>query len=137
MKEKTILIADDEKDMVETLKFSLERLGYRCLSAYDGQDALDKARDQNPDLIILDIMMPKVDGFEVSRLLKFDEKYKHIPIIMLTARTQEKDKVLSDESGANMYFTKPFEMDDLVSSVNSMLGYVHGRENRVTPQGKP
>ncbi len=121
MEGKTILIADDEKDVVETLKFSLERLGYRCLSAYDGQDALDKARDQNPDLIILDIMMPKINGFKVSRLLKFDKKYRHIPIIMLTARTQEKDRAIGDETGANMYFTKPFEMDDLVSSVNSML----------------
>jgi DNA-binding response OmpR family regulator len=72
-------------------------------------------------LIILDVMMPKINGFQVSRLLKFDKKYKHIPIIMLTARTQEKDRVLGDETGADMYFTKPFEMDDLISSVDGFL----------------
>jgi DNA-binding response OmpR family regulator len=121
MEGKTILIADDEKDVVETLKFSLEKQGYHCLLAYDGQDALDKARGEDPDLIILDIMMPKINGFKVSRLLKFDIKYKHIPIIMLTARTQEKDRILGNETGADMYLTKPFEMDDLINSVNSIL----------------
>jgi DNA-binding response OmpR family regulator len=121
MEGKTILIADDEKDVVETLKFSLEKQGYHCLFAYDGQDALDKARGEDPDLIILDIMMPKINGFKVSRLLKFDIKYKHIPIIMLTARTQEKDRILGNETGADMYLTKPFEMDDLINSVNSIL----------------
>jgi DNA-binding response OmpR family regulator len=121
MDPRVVLVADDEKDVVETLKFSLETRGYRCLAAYDGQDALDKARTEKPDLIILDVMMPKINGFQVSRLLKFDKKYKHIPIIMLTARTQEKDRVLGDETGADMYFTKPFEMDDLISSVDGFL----------------
>lgn len=121
MEQKRILIADDEEDLVTTLQFTLEKEGYECLTAYDGKEALDKAKSENPDLIILDIMMPKMNGYEVSRLLKFDKRYKHIPIVMLTARTQEKDRELGDETGADMYVTKPFEMDNLVSTVNNIL----------------
>ena len=121
MEQKRILIADDEEDVVTTLQFTLEKEGYQCLTAYDGKEALDKAKSQNPDLIILDIMMPKMNGYKVSRLLKFDKKYKHIPIIMLTARTQEKDRMLGEETGADMYVTKPFEMDDLVSTIRNIL----------------
>ncbi|MGB8657321.1 MAG: response regulator [Candidatus Zixiibacteriota bacterium] len=121
MERKRILIADDEKDMVATLQFTLNQEGYQCLTAYDGQEALDKAKSENPDLIILDIMMPKMNGYKVSRLLKFDKRYKHIPIIMLTARTQEKDKKLGEETGADMYITKPFEMDALVNTIMNML----------------
>jgi DNA-binding response OmpR family regulator len=121
MEQKRILIADDEEDMVATLQFTLNQEGYQCLTAYDGQEALDKAKSENPDLIILDIMMPKMNGYKVSRLLKFDKRYKHIPIIMLTARTQEKDKKLGEETGADMYITKPFEMDALVNTIKNML----------------
>lgn len=121
MEQKRILIADDEKDMVATLQFALNQEGYQCLTAYDGQEALDKAKRENPDLIILDIMMPKMNGYKISRLLKFDKRYKHIPIIMLTARTQEKDKKLGEETGADMYITKPFEMDALVNTIKNML----------------
>lgn len=121
MEPKRILIADDEKDVVTTLQFTLEKEGYQCLTAHDGKEALDKAKSENPDLIILDIMMPKMNGYKVSRLLKFDKKYKHIPIIMLTARTQEKDRKLGDETGADMYVTKPFEIDDLVNTIRNIL----------------
>jgi two-component system alkaline phosphatase synthesis response regulator PhoP len=121
MEQKRILIADDEEDVVTTLQFTLEKEGYHCLTAYDGKEALDKAKRENPDLILLDIMMPKMNGYEVARLLKFDERYKHIPIVMLTARTQEKDKEVGHETGADMYITKPFEMDDLVSTVHNIL----------------
>jgi len=75
----------------------------------------------SPDLIILDLMLPKLDGYKVCRLLKFDEKYKHIPILMLTAKTQEKDKTLGMETGANEYITKPFEMDYLMEKVKAYL----------------
>ena len=121
MNQKRILIADDEEDVVVALKFTLEKEGYECLTAYDGKEALDKAKKDNPDLIVLDIMMPKLNGYEVSRLLKFDAKFKQIPIIMLTARTQAKDKEIGQETGADVYITKPFEMDALVSTVNNML----------------
>ena len=121
MERKRILIEDDEEDVVTTLQFTLEKEGYQCLTAYDGKEALDKAKRENPDLIILDIMMPKMNGYEVSRLLKFDERYKHIPIVMLTARTQAKDKEIGRDTGADVYITKPFEMDDLVSTVHNIL----------------
>jgi DNA-binding response OmpR family regulator len=121
MEQKRILIADDEEDVVTTLQFTLEKEGYQCLTAYDGKEALDKAKRENPDLIVLDIMMPKMNGYEVSRLLKFDARFKHIPIVMLTARTQAKDKEIGRDTGADVYITKPFEMDDLVSTVHNIL----------------
>jgi len=122
MEPKRILIADDEEDVVTALQFSLESEGFKCLTAYDGKEALDKARAEKPDLIILDIMMPKMNGYKVSRLLKFDVKYKDIPIIMLTARAQEQDKHIGKETGADEYVTKPFEMDALVRLIKRYLG---------------
>lgn len=118
---KKILIVDDEVDLVETVRFPLEMEGFNVLVSYNGEDALNQARKVKPDLIILDLMLPKLDGYKVCRLLKFDEKYKHIPILMLTARTQEKDKIMGMETGADEYITKPFEMDDLVERVKTYL----------------
>jgi DNA-binding response OmpR family regulator len=121
MKPKKILIVDDEVDLVETVRFPLELEGFDVLVSYNGEDALNQARKENPDLIILDLMLPKLDGYKVCRLLKFDEKYKHIPILMLTAKTQEKDKILGKETGADEYITKPFEMDYLMEKVKAYL----------------
>ena len=121
MSSKKILIVDDEVDLVETVRFPLEMEGYHVLVSYNGEDALNQARKENPDLILLDLMLPKLDGYKVCRLLKFDDKYKHIPILMLTAKTQEKDKALGMETGANEYITKPFEMDDLLKKVKAYL----------------
>jgi len=121
MSQKKILLVDDEVDLVETIRFSLENEGFTVLVSYDGEDALNQARKENPDLILLDLMLPKLDGYKVCRLLKFDERYKHIPILMLTAKTQEKDKLLGKETGANEYITKPFDMDKLLEKVKSYL----------------
>lgn len=121
IQEKKVLIVDDEIDVVTSLQFALEKEGYQCLTAYDGKEALDKAKGENPDLIILDIMMPKMNGYKVARLLKFDKKYKHIPIVMLTARTSGKDQELGYETGADRYVTKPFQIDNLVGVVNNFL----------------
>ena len=121
MNSKKILIVDDEADLVETIRFSLEMEGYHVLASYSGEDALNQARKENPDLILLDLMLPNLDGYKVCRLLKFDNRYKHIPILMLTAKTQEKDKALGMETGANEYITKPFEMDDLLKKVKQYL----------------
>ena len=118
---KKILIVDDEADLVETVRFPLEMEGFNVLVSYNGEDALNQARKEKPDLIILDLMLPKLDGYKVCRLLKFDEKYKHIPILMLTAKTQEKDKILGMETGADEYITKPFEMDVLMEKVKAYL----------------
>jgi DNA-binding response OmpR family regulator len=121
MDPKKILLVDDEVDLVETVRFPLEMEGYHVLVSYNGEDALNQARKENPDLILLDLMLPKLDGYKVCRLLKFDERYKHIPILMLTAKTQEKDKVLGLETGADEYITKPFEMDFLMEKVKEYL----------------
>ena len=121
MSPKKILVVDDEVDLVETVRFPLEMEGFDVLVSYNGEDALSQARKEKPDLIILDLMLPKLDGYKVCRLLKFDERYKHIPILMLTAKTQEKDKILGNETGADEYITKPFEMDYLMEKVKAYL----------------
>ena len=121
MEKKKILVVDDEVDIVKTIQFSLELEGYKVLVSYDGEDALTQARKENPDLILLDIMLPKLDGYKVCRLLKFDEQYKHIPILMMTAKTQEKDKLMGKETGADEYITKPFDMEELMEKVKSYL----------------
>jgi DNA-binding response OmpR family regulator len=118
---KKILIVDDEVFIVETVKFALEHAGYECLVAGDGIEAIRLTRENNPDLILLDIMLPKLNGFKVCRLLKFDEKFKHIAIIMMTARTQEKDVALGLETGADEYMTKPFEIDAMLRLVRKHL----------------
>ena len=119
---KKILIVDDEQDIVESLKFVLEAADYTCYLAYNGEEGLRLAKEIMPDLIILDVMMPKINGFKVSRLLKFDSKYKNIPILMLTARSQEEDKLIGEETGADEYITKPFELDVVLKKVNGYLG---------------
>jgi two-component system alkaline phosphatase synthesis response regulator PhoP len=121
MDQKKILVVDDEVDLVETIRFPLEAEGFNVLVAYNGEDALNMARTENPDLILLDIMLPKLDGYKVCRLLKFDERFRNIPIIMLTARAQEKDRIIGMETGANEYITKPFDMDKLLEKVKAYL----------------
>jgi DNA-binding response OmpR family regulator len=121
MNSKKILVVDDEVDLVKTIQFALEAEGYKVLVSYNGEDALNQSRKENPDLILLDLMLPKLDGYKVCRLLKFDEQYKHIPILMLTAKTQQKDRLLGMETGANEYITKPFDMDELMEKVKSYL----------------
>ena len=123
---KKILIVDDENDIVETIQFVLESQGYSCITAYDGEKGLKKAKDNNPDLIILDVMMPNINGFKICRLLKFDAKYKNIPIIMLTARSQQEDKNIGTETGADLYMTKPFDIEELVKNVKSLCPLEEG-----------
>ena len=116
-----ILVVDDEPDIVQVLTIGLEAAGYRVESAYDGPEGLKKARELNPDLILLDLMLPKMDGYRVCRLLKFDERYRHIPIIILSARTQGKDRELALETGANQFLTKPQPFTDLLSHIETLL----------------
>lgn len=122
---KKILIVDDEIDIVETLKFILEDVGYQCYCAFDGEEGLNLAREIMPDLMILDVMMPKINGYKISRLLKYDNKYKNIPIMMVTARSQDEDKLIGEETGVNEYITKPFEIDYVVKKVNEYLKAVN------------
>jgi len=122
MAKKRILMVEDEEDLRKMVKFRLEAMDYDVLEAEDGQMGLDKARADKPDLVILDLMLPKLDGFKVCRMLKFDEKHKHIPIIMFTARAQEKDELIGKEMGADAYITKPFEPDVLMVKIKELLG---------------
>ena len=119
---KNILIVDDEQDIVESLKFVLETAGFNCYTAFDGEEGLRLAKEIIPDLMILDVMMPKINGYKISRLLKYDSKYKEIPILMITARSQEEDKLIGEETGANEYITKPFDLDDVLKQVEKYLG---------------
>lgn len=118
---KKILIVDDEQDIVESLKFVLEASNFTCYTADNGEDGLRMAKEIVPDLIILDVMMPKINGYKISRLLKYDAKYKNIPILMVTARSQEEDKLIGEETGADEYITKPFELDEVVKKVEQYL----------------
>ena len=119
---KRILFVEDEPELVKALEVRFKALGYDVMSAHDGEEGLQKAREESPDIIILDIMLPKMDGYKVSRLLKFDEKYKSIPIIMLTAKAEEADKATGEETGADEYITKPFDWEFLLGKVKEHLG---------------
>ena len=101
-----ILVVDDEQDIVETMVFMLKQKGYECIWAYDGEEGLRLAKEESPDLIMLDVMMPKINGYKICRLLKFDSRYKNIPIIMVTARGQEQDIAIGEETGADEYITQ-------------------------------
>ena len=116
-----VLIADDDTDIVETLKFMLEAEGFEVLTAYDGEEALKTARTAFPDIILLDVMMPKINGYKVSRLLKFDKKFQDIPILMITARSQIEDQLIGEETGADEYITKPFEISNVIDLINKYL----------------
>ncbi len=121
MDKKKILVVDDELEFLEMLSMRLEANDYQVVTSLDGQEALDKARKEKPDLIILDLMLPKIDGYKVCRMLKFDEEYKNIPVILFTARTQESDIQLGREAGADAYLTKPFEPDILLAKIAGLL----------------
>jgi len=121
MDKKRILLVEDEKDMVYAVTLQLEANGYEVLSAYDGREGLGKAKKEKPDLIILDLMLPKMDGYKVCGLLKADTRYTKIPIVMFTARAQESDIKLGEELGADAYITKPFEPQVLLSKIRELL----------------
>ncbi len=116
--EKKILIVEDEQAIVDIISFNLEREGYTVLAAYDGEEGVEKAKAENPDLILLDLMLPKMDGYEVCKYLR---KTMSTPIIMLTAREEEVDKILGLELGADDYITKPFSMRELLARVKANI----------------
>ena len=120
MKEK-ILIVEDEKDIVKMLEYNLKKENFRTACAYDGEEGLEKAHSEHPDLIILDLMLPGMDGLEVCKSLKSENKTSGIPVIMLTAKAQEADKVVGLELGADDYVTKPFSPRELLARVKAVL----------------
>lgn len=116
-----ILVVDDEPFIVELVKFNLESAGYEVITASDGHEALKLIEKEHPDLIILDIMLPGIDGMEICRALRFKRETRDIPVILLTAKTGEIDKVLGLEMGADDYITKPFSPRELVARVRAVL----------------
>ena len=125
MKRKRILIIEDEPYMVELLKTRLEANNYEVIVAYDGMEGWRKARNEHPDLILLDIMLPGMDGFKICKLLKHDVRYRNVPIIMLTARANKEDMMMGKEAGADAYIAKPFDSKLLIQKIEELLGGKH------------
>ena len=116
-----ILIVEDDRDIVEMVEYNLQEEGYVTISALNGEGGVNLAGSEQPDLIILDIMLPVIDGFEVCRTLKSDDKTSHIPIIILSAKSQETDKVVGLELGADDYVTKPFSPRELIARIRAIM----------------
>lgn len=121
MLNKSILIVEDDKDILELIKYNLSKESFNIVSAFSGDDALKMAKSQQPDLILLDLMLPGIDGLEICKILKSDPELKGIPIIMVTAKGEETDIVLGLELGADDYIVKPFSPKVLVARVNAVI----------------
>ena len=116
-----ILVVDDEPEIIELVEFNLKQAGYAVTTAADGAEALKKVRAQKPDLIVLDVMLPEMDGFEICKALRLDAATAKVPIIMLTAKASEIDRVLGLELGADDYLTKPFSIVELLARLRAVL----------------
>ena len=121
MTERKVLVVDDEENITQILEFSITAEGYEVITASNGEEAIEKARKEQPNLIILDIMIPKVDGYEACRVLKSNPLTKKIPVILLTAKGREIDKRLGFEVGATDYIVKPFSPSKLIDKINEYL----------------
>jgi phosphate regulon transcriptional regulator PhoB len=124
----TVLVVDDEKDLVDLVKYHLEKEGLKCLEARDGETALQMANERCPDLVVLDLMLPGMDGLEICRKLRKDPKTSSMAIIMLTAKAEEVDRIVGLEMGADDYMVKPFSPRELVARVKAVLRRGHGQE---------
>jgi DNA-binding response OmpR family regulator len=120
--EATVLLVDDDPVILKLLQVNFEMEGYDVVTASDGAEGLEKARSEQPDIILLDIMMPKMDGLEVTRHLKADDNLKSIPIVLLSAKAQASDVQAGKDAGADDYLTKPFDPLELLSRVSEILG---------------
>jgi len=121
MGQKKILVVDDEIQLIELVQTRLEANGYEVITANDGEEGLEKAKSEKPDLIILDVMMPKMDGYKVCSLLKNDEQYKNIPIILFTGKAQEDFEDVGKKAGADAFITKPFDPPELLAKIEELL----------------
>ena len=126
-----ILVVDDEKTLVKGMKFNLENEGYEVECAYDGAAALELAREGRFDLLILDVMMPEMDGLEACMRIR---EFSNVPIIMLTAKSEDADKLMGFECGADDYLTKPFEMKELLARVEAVLRRAGGEDDKTKPR---
>lgn len=118
---KRILVIEDEKDIHNFLRLELENVGYEVEISEDGEDGLEKAKILRPDLILLDIMLPKLNGYTICSMLKGNDEYKSIPIIMLTARGEKQDSMFDEDVNPDAYIVKPFEIEALFSVINDIL----------------
>ena len=125
----TILVVDDEEDIIDLLQYNLEKEGYRTLAASNGIDGIELARQEKPDLIVLDIMMPGMSGIEVCKRLRQDAYLRHIPILMLTARTEEEVQIEGLDVGADIYFSKPVSIPVLSSQIRALLRTTQRSDN--------
>ena len=128
---KSVLVVEDEENLLAAIRYNLEREGYRALTATDGEEGLRKAAQEDPDLLVLDVMLPVLDGFEVCRLVRRDSD---VPILFLTARDQEMDRVVGLELGADDYVVKPFSMRELLARVRAMLRRPRAGAGRPGPE---
>ncbi len=119
---KKVLLVDDEPDALEIYAMRLEIMGYQVVKADDGEKALALAKTERPDLIILDLMLPKIEGFDVCRSLKFDDEYKNIPIVILSALSQSSDKKKAMDAGADDYFSKPVDFNAFLKRLKELAG---------------
>ena len=118
---KRILLVDDERDLVFYTKLFLEEKGYEILEAYDGRQALDVLEEETPDLVVLDVAMPRLSGWDVLRIMQDDDRMKDIPVLMLTARAEDADKAKGWTLGVTWYQPKPFELDELALVIDRIL----------------
>lgn len=116
-----ILIVDDEQDIADLVSYNLEKEGYTTIKAYDGGDVLKIVKTQKPDLVILDLMLPRMNGLDICRVIRANPDTAHLPIIMLTAKADEVDKIIGLEIGADDYMTKPFSVKELIARVRTIL----------------
>ena len=121
MSQQTILIIEDERALVDVLTYNLKKEGFEVVSAYDGQDGLRRAQTSLPDLVLMDLMLPVIEGLEVCRQLRSGPRTKEIPILMLTARGEEVDEIVGFQMGADDYVTKPFKMKPLIQRIKALL----------------
>lgn len=120
-----ILLVDDEPNIVVALEFLMQQQGFETATAYDGEEALTQARAFRPDLIVLDVMMPKADGFEVAHAIRREDTLEGVKIVFLTAKGTSRDKVNGYDAGGDVYLTKPFDNNELLDLINEMLEFEH------------
>lgn len=130
MAKETVLVIEDEKNILELVKYNLEQAGFRVQTANRGDLGLELARKSKPSLIVLDLMLPEIDGIEICKTIKQNDKTSHVPIIMLTAKSQETDKIVGLELGADDYMTKPFSPRELVARVKAVLRRVNEKPKK-------
>lgn len=121
MVQKTILIVDDEKDLVDLMAVMLETQGFVVMKAFSGEEAITKLEEQKPDIILLDIMMPQMSGYEFCQKIKGDDRHKSIPVILVTAKVQSEDQKRGKEAGADGFITKPYEYSQLIQEIQKLI----------------